>query len=84
MVALAQHGVANSVATLGTASGEALSKNFIVMLMRWSVALMATKLGVRLRGGAGKCIADLNEHRLIKVVVLPDGEDPGQSDPQSG
>ena len=45
--------------------------------MRWSVALMATKLGVRLRGRRWKnALPTLNEHRLIKVVFLPDGEDP--------
>ncbi|MBT7334852.1 MAG: DNA primase [Gammaproteobacteria bacterium] len=77
VVALAQHGVANSVATLGTASGEAHFQK----LYRYADEVVCCFDGDQAgRAAAWKALENalptLNEHRLIKVVFLPDGEDP--------
>ena len=76
-MALAQHGVANSVATLGTASGEAHFQK----LYRYADEVVCCFDGDQAgRAAAWKALENalptLNEHRLIKVVFLPDGEDP--------
>jgi DNA primase len=77
VVALAQHGVANSVATLGTASGEA----HFHKLYRYADEVVCCFDGDQAgRQAAWKALENalptLNEHRLIKLVFLPDGEDP--------
>ena len=77
VVALAQHGVANAVATLGTASGEA----HFHKLYRYADEVVCCFDGDQAgRQAAWKALENslptLNEHRLIKIVFLPDGEDP--------
>ncbi len=77
VVALAQHGVANCVATLGTASGEA----HFHKLYRYADEVVCCFDGDQAgRQAAWKALENalptLNEHRLIKMVFLPDGEDP--------
>ncbi len=77
VVALAQHGVANCVATLGTASGEA----HFHKLYRYADEVVCCFDGDQAgRQAAWKALENalptLNEHRLIKLVFLPEGEDP--------
>lgn len=77
VVALAQHGVANSVATLGTATGEAHFKK----LYRYTDQVICCFDGDNAgRQAAWKALENalsvLNEHRQLKLVFLPDGEDP--------
>lgn len=77
VVALAQHGVANAVATLGTASGEA----HFHKLYRYADEVVCCFDGDSAgRQAAWKALENalptLNEHRQLKLVFLPDGEDP--------
>jgi len=77
VVALAQHGVANAVATLGTASGEA----HFHKLYRYADEVVCCFDGDQAgRQAAWRALEGalptLNEHRQIKLVFLPDGEDP--------
>ncbi len=77
VVALAQHGVANAVATLGTATGEAHFKK----LYRYADEVVCCFDGDPAgRQAAWKALENalptLNEHRQLKFVFLPDGEDP--------
>ena len=77
VVALAQNGVANAVATLGTASGEA----HFHKLYRYADAVICCFDGDQAgRHAAWRALESalpaLNEHRQIKLVFLPDGEDP--------
>ena len=77
VVALAQYGIANAVATLGTASGEPHFEK----LFRYADEVICCFDGDQAgRQAAWKALDNalsvLNEHRLIKFVFLPDGEDP--------
>jgi DNA primase len=77
VVALAQHGVANAVATLGTASGE----THFHKLYRYADEVICCFDGDQAgRHAAWRALENalptLNEHRTIKIVFLPDGEDP--------
>ena len=77
VVALAQLGVANSVATLGTATGEAHFQK----LYRYTDQVICCFDGDNAgRQAAWKALENalpvLNEHRQLKLVFLPDGEDP--------
>ena len=77
VVALAQHGVANAVATLGTASGEAHFRK----LYRYADEVICCFDGDQAgRNAAWKALENalpvLNEHRQLKLIFLPDGEDP--------
>ena len=77
VVALAQFGVANSVATLGTASGQPHFEK----LFRYADEVICCFDGDQAgRQAAWKALDNalgvLNEHRQIKFVFLPDGEDP--------
>ncbi len=77
VVALAQHGVANAVATLGTASGE----GHFHKLYRYADEVICCFDGDSAgRQAAWKALENalptLNEHRQLKLVFLPDGEDP--------
>ena len=77
VVALAQHGVANAVATLGTASGEA----HFHKLYRYADEVVCCFDGDQAGRQAAwraleSALPTLNEHRQIKLVFLPDGEDP--------
>lgn len=77
VVALAQYGVANVVATLGTASGRAHFEK----LYRYTDEVICCFDGDQAgRQAAWKALENalpvLNEHRMIKLVFLPDGEDP--------
>ena len=85
VVALAQHGVANAVATLGTASGEA----HFHTLYRYADEVVCCFDGDQAgRQAAWRALENalptLNEHRQIKVVFLPDGEDPDSLIRQQG
>ena len=77
VVALAQYGVANTVATLGTASGEA----HFHKLYRYADEVICCFDGDQAgRHAAWRALENalptLNEHRTIKLIFLPDGEDP--------
>ena len=77
VIALAQHGVANTVATLGTASGEA----HFHKLYRYADEVICCFDGDQAgRHAAWRALENalptLNEHRTIKLIFLPDGEDP--------
>ncbi|XOV84232.1 MAG: DNA primase [bacterium] len=77
VVALAQHGVANAVATLGTASGEA----HFHKLYRYTDEVVCCFDGDNAgRQAAWKALENalptLTEMRQVKFVFLPDGEDP--------
>jgi len=77
VVALAQHGVANTVATLGTATGEAHFQK----LYRYADEVICCFDGDQAgRQAAWKALDNalpvLNEHRQLKLMFLPDGEDP--------
>jgi len=77
VVALAQHGVANAVATLGTASGEA----HFHKLYRYTDEVVCCFDGDNAgRQAAWKALENalptLTEMRQVKLVFLPDGEDP--------
>ncbi len=77
VVALAQHGVANAVATLGTASGE----SHFHKLYRYTDEVICCFDGDSAGRQAGwkaleNALPTLNEHRQLKLVFLPDGEDP--------
>ena len=77
VVALAQHGVPNAVATLGTASGE----GHFHKLFRYADEVVCCFDGDQAgRSAAWKALDNalptLNEHRQLKLVFLPDGEDP--------
>ncbi len=77
VVALAQYGVANAVATLGTASGEAHFQK----LFRHSDEVICCFDGDNAgRQAAWKALENalptLNEYRQLKFAFLPDGQDP--------
>lgn len=85
VAALAQHGVANAVATLGTASGEA----HFHKLYRYADEVVCCFDGDQAgRQAAWRALEGalpvLNEHRQIKLVFLPDGEDPDSLIRQQG
>ena len=77
VVALAQHGVANAVATLGTASGT----QHFQKIYRYTDEVVCCFDGDDAgRAAAWKALENalpvLNEHRQLKFAFLPDGEDP--------
>ena len=77
VVALAQHGIQNAVATLGTASGTA----HFTKLYRYTDHVVCCFDGDNAgRQAAWKALENalptLNEHRQLKFVFLPQGEDP--------
>jgi DNA primase len=85
VVALAQHGVANAVATLGTASGEAHFRK----LYRYTDEVICCFDGDNAgRQAAWKALENalptLTEMRQVKLVFLPDGEDPDSLIRQQG
>ena len=77
VVALAQHGVANAVATLGTASGEPhfrkLYRNTPKVVCCFDGDAAGRKAAWRALENA---LGVLDEHRQLYLAFLPDGEDP--------
>ena len=77
VVALAQNGIANAVATLGTATGEAHFKKLYRYADQVVCCFDGDKAG---RSAAWRALESalpvLNEHRQLKFAFLPDGEDP--------
>jgi DNA primase len=77
VVALAQNGIVNAVATLGTATGEAHFKKLYRCADRVVCCFDGDKAG---RSAAWRALESalpvLNEHRQLKFAFLPDGEDP--------
>ena len=77
VVALAQNGIVNAVATLGTATGEAHFKKLYRYADRVVCCFDGDKAG---RSAAWRALESalpvLNEHRQLKFAFLPDGEDP--------
>ena len=77
MVALAQRGFPNAVATLGTATGEAHYQKLYRYTDEVICCFDGDKAG---RAAAWRALESalpvLNEHRQLKFVFLPDGEDP--------
>ena len=77
VVALAQRGFRNAVATLGTATGEAHYQK----LYRYTDEVVCCFDGDKAGRAAAwraleSALSVLNEHRQLKFVFLPDGEDP--------
>ncbi len=77
VVALAQNGFRNAVATLGTATGEAHYQKLYRYTDEVVCCFDGDKAG---RAAAWRALESalpvLNEHRQLKFVFLPDGEDP--------
>ena len=77
VVALAQNGIVNAVATLGTATGEAHFKKLYRYADQVVCCFDGDKAG---RSAAWRALESalpvLNEHRQLKFAFLPDGEDP--------
>ena len=77
VVALAQHGVVNSVATLGTAIGQA---HFETLYRHVDLVVCCFDGDEAGRGAAWKAVDAafpvLSETRQLKFVFLPEGEDP--------
>ena len=77
VVALAQNGIVNAVATLGTATGEAHFKKLYRYADQVVCCFDGDKAG---RTAAWRALESalpvLNEHRQLKFAFLPDGEDP--------
>lgn len=77
VVALAQNGFRNAVATLGTATGEAHYRKLYRYTDEVVCCFDGDKAG---RAAAWRALESalpvLNEHRQLKFVFLPDGEDP--------
>lgn len=77
VVALAQNGFPNAVATLGTATGEAHYHKLYRYTDEVICCFDGDKAG---RSAAWRALESalpvLNEHRQLKFVFLPDGEDP--------
>ena len=77
VVALAQNGFPNAVATLGTATGEAHYQKLYRYTDEVVCCFDGDKAG---RSAAWRALESalpvLNEHRQLKFVFLPDGEDP--------
>ncbi len=77
VVALAQRGFRNAVATLGTATGEAHYQKLYRYTDEVVCCFDGDKAG---RAAAWRALDSalpvLNEHRQLKFVFLPDGEDP--------
>ena len=77
VVALAQRGFRNAVATLGTATGEAHYQKLYRYTDEVVCCFDGDKAG---RAAAWRALESalpvLNEHRQLKFVFLPDGEDP--------
>ncbi len=77
VVALAQHGIANSVATLGTASG---TTHFNKLFKHTDEVICCFDGDQAGRQAAWRALENalptLNEHRQLKLAFLPDGEDP--------
>ena len=77
VVALAQNGFRNAVATLGTATGEAHYQKLYRYTDEVVCCFDGDKAG---RSAAWRALESalpvLNEHRQLKFVFLPDGEDP--------
>lgn len=77
VVALAQYGISNAVATLGTASGTAHFQKLFRYVDEVVCCFDGDQAG---RQAAWKALEnalpELNEHRQLKFMFLPDGEDP--------
>ena len=77
VVALAQHGVTNAVATLGTAIGQA---HFETLYRHVNLVVCCFDGDEAGRGAAWKAVDAafpvLSETRQLKFVFLPEGEDP--------
>ena len=77
VVALAQNGIVNAVATLGTASGEAHFRKLYRYTGNVVCCFDGDKAG---RSAAWRALESalpvLSEHRQLKFAFLPDGEDP--------
>ena len=77
VVALAQHGVGNAVATLGTAIGQ---PHFDTLYRRVNLVVCCFDGDEAGRGAAWKAVDAafpvLSETRQLKFVFLPEGEDP--------
>ncbi|MCE2459349.1 MAG: DNA primase [Pseudomonadales bacterium] len=77
VVALAQHGVTNAVATLGTAIGES---HFETLYRHVNLVVCCFDGDEAGRGAAWKAVDAafpvLSETRQLKFVFLPEGEDP--------
>ncbi|MCY3839351.1 MAG: DNA primase [Gammaproteobacteria bacterium] len=77
VVALAQHGVANAVATLGTAIGQS---HFETLYRHVNLVVCCFDGDDAGRGAAWKAVdaafPALSETRQLKFVFLPEGEDP--------
>ena len=77
VVALAQHGVTNAVATLGTAIGQS---HFETLYRHVNVVVCCFDGDEAGRGAAWKAVDAafpvLSETRQLKFVFLPEGEDP--------
>ncbi len=85
VVALAQHGFANAVATLGTATGEAHFHKLYRVADEVVCCFDGDQAGRQAAWRAlESALGVLNEHRQLKFVFLPEGEDPDTLVRQSG
>ncbi|MEM9623641.1 MAG: DNA primase [Pseudomonadota bacterium] len=85
VVALAQHGFANAVATLGTATGEAHFHKLYRITDEVICCFDGDQAGRQAAWRAlDAALPTLNEHRQLKFVFLPDGEDPDSLVRQKG
>ena len=76
VVALAQNGFPNAVATLGTATGEAHYHKLYRYTDEVICCFDGDKAGRSPACALESALPVLNEHRQLKFVFLPDGEDP--------
>ena len=77
VIALAQHGITNATATLGTATSKTHLERIYRLCPKWCSALTATRPGARPPSGRWRppcpCMED---GRQARFLFLPEGEDP--------
>ena len=77
VVALAQYGISYAVATLGTASGTAHFQKLFRYVEEVVCCFDGDNAGRQAAWKAlDNALPELNEHRQLKFMFLPDGEDP--------
>ena len=77
VIALAQHGISNATATLGTATSKThLERVYRLTSPKWCFASMAMKRAQGGLSGAGGRPALHGRWRQAKFLFLPEGEDP--------
>ena len=76
VIALAQHGISNATATLGTATSKPTWNASTGCAGRWCSVSMATRRAARRRSALEAALPCMEDGRQARFLFLPEGEDP--------